>query len=186
MMETIKETSRKIACCFTGPRPASLPFGMDENSAACLKLKQIVKEQAVNLIKAFGVTHFISGVDLGVGQYAAEIVLDLKKDYPGITLECVSYCENQAVNWSVAQRERYFSIIAQCDKETLIQHNYTKDCRRKRREYMITQSQYILAVWNGRPGNARNFLSLARKIGRPAIVINPDTLEVSSETVRES
>ncbi len=98
MMETIKETSRKIACCFTGPRPASLPFEMDENSAACLKLEQIVKEQAVNLIKAFGVTHFISGVDLGVGQYAAEIVLDLKKDYPGITLECVSYCENQAVN----------------------------------------------------------------------------------------
>ena len=176
--------NQEMSCCIIGNTPQTLPCGFDESNDYCIKLKQLLQEQILYLIKTLGVSHFISGVDLGVGQYGAEIILDLKKDYPQIILECVSYCEKQAQNWSVAQRERYFSIIAQCDREKLLQRSYSKDCRKKRREYMVTQSQYILAVWNGSPGNARNFLTLARKLGRPAIVINPDTLEVSSEAVR--
>ena len=39
------------------------------------------------LIEKENVTHFISGMAIGIDMYAAEIVLDLKKSYPGITLE---------------------------------------------------------------------------------------------------
>jgi len=34
----------------------------------------------------------------------------------------------QAAIWHVFDRERYFSIIEQSDKETLLQPRYTRDC----------------------------------------------------------
>ena len=179
MTMVIKETSTRIACCFAGPRPQSLPFGL-ENDTSCLRLKQVLKEQIIFLVDTLQVTHFISGVDLGVGQYAAEIVLDLKRDYPELTLECAIPCEKQAENWTVAQRERYFSIVEYCDKETLLQHHYTKDCMKKQKEYLINQSNYMIAVWNGKPGYICNILSFARALKKPLIVINPNTFEIHS------
>lgn len=75
------------ACSFTGHRPQHLPFGMNENDERCVRLKEIPKEEIINLIEKEDVTHFITGMALGVDLYAAEIVLDLKARYPNITLE---------------------------------------------------------------------------------------------------
>lgn len=176
-----EEDGIKLACCFAGPRPQSLSFGFNEENADCLRLKQVLKDQTVYLIEGLGVTHFISGIDLGIGQYAAEIVLDLKRDYPEITLECAISCESQAENWSVSQRERYFSIVGCCDKETLLQRHKTRDCNRKRKEYMVNQSDYILTVWNRKVRGASDILSIARQMEKQVIVIDPNTFEVHSE-----
>lgn len=180
-----KEASTKLACCFAGPRPQSLPFGFNEENIDCLRLKQALKEQTVYLIEDLGVTHFISGVDLGIGQYAAEIVLDLKRDYHGITLECAIPCENQAEKWTVAQRERYFSIVEHCDKETLIQRHKTRDCIEKRKKYMVNQSNYVLTVWNRKTCGASDILSIARQMEKPVIVIDPNTFEVHSDFCKQ-
>lgn len=106
-------------CAFTGHRPQHLPFGMNENDERCTDLKETLKEQIINLIEKEDVTHFITGMALGIDLYAAEIVLDLKARYPSITLERAIPCETQAVKWSMAQRERYYNIAAQCDKKTM-------------------------------------------------------------------
>ena len=177
-----KETCTKLDCCFVGPRPQSLPFRLDEKNTDCLRLKQVIKQQLVYLIEALGVTNFISDGDLGIGQYTAEIILDLKREYPIITLEFAIPCENQAEKWTVAQRERYFYIVEHCDKETLLQHHHTRDCEKKLKEYMVGQSKYVLAVWNGRPGGTRDILFLARILGKPAIIIDPKTFEVRSDS----
>lgn len=167
-------------CCFVGHSPKSLSFGFDEESDNCMRLKQLIKEQVIYLIEDFGVSHFISGVDLGISQYAAEIVLALKRDYPEITLECIIPSENHATKWMVAQRERYFSILERCDKETLLQRHHTKDCMKKRNNHIISQSTYVLAVWNGRPGGTRNIVSIAHQMEKTVIVIDPNTFEVHS------
>ena len=104
---------------FTGHRLQHLPFGMNENDERCVRLKEIPKEEIINLIEKEDVTHFITGMALGVDLYAAEIVLDLKARYPSITLESAIPCETQAVKWSAAQRERYYDIAAQCDKKIM-------------------------------------------------------------------
>ena len=51
---------------------------MNEDDAHCADLKETLKEQIINLIEAENVTHFITGMALGIDLYAAEIVLDLK------------------------------------------------------------------------------------------------------------
>lgn len=133
-------------CTFTGHRPQHLPFGMNEDDERCTDLKETLKEQIINLIEAEDVTHFITGMALGVDLYAAEIVLDLKACYPNITLESAIPCETQAVKWSMAQREHYYDIAAQCDKETMLQSHYSPGCMDKRNRYMVDRSDSIIVT----------------------------------------
>ena len=73
-------------CAFTGHRPKGL--GYPESDERCAALKEKLRSLIVKLIEEEGVTHFISGMAQGVDMYTAEIVLELKKQYPQITLEC--------------------------------------------------------------------------------------------------
>lgn len=106
-------------CAFTGHRPQSLPFGFNEADERCIALKQKLRDEIIRQIEENGVTHFITGMAIGVDMFAAEIVLGLKSAYNGITLECAIPCETQAEKWSEALRDRYFDIASKCDKETL-------------------------------------------------------------------
>ena len=164
-------------CAFTGHRPQHLPFGMNENDERCADLKEALKEQIINLIETEDVTHFITGMALGVDLYAAEIVRDLKARYPNITLESAIPCETQAVKWSMAQRERYYDIAAQCDKETMLQSHYSPDCMDKRNRYMVDHADFIIAVWDGRPSGTGKTVTYAHGRSRKSIiVIDPVTL----------
>lgn len=166
----------KKACCFTGHRPQKLGYG--ENSTQCDQLKQTMRDVVVSLIEKEDVAHFISGMALGVDTFAAQIVADLKKEYPWITLECAIPCETQATKWSERDRDLYFRLIAKCDKETLIQHQYTTDCMQKRNEYMVDNSDFVVSVWNGKPSGTGNTVRYAENKGKAVIQIDPKTLEV--------
>ncbi len=176
-----KQSVQGKTCAFTGHRPQSLPFGFDESDKRCTSLKSVMRDQIVALIENEGVTHFITGMALGVDMYAAEIVLDLKSKYPHITLESAIPCETQAIKWPVASRERYYNIAAKCDKETMLQREYTSDCMDKRNRYMVDHADYILAVWNGCPSGTGNTVRYAHKKGKSIIVINPVSLDVTRE-----
>lgn len=168
-------------CAFTGHRPQSLPFGFNETDERCIALKQMLRTEIIKLIENEGVTHFISGMAIGVDMYAAEIVLGLKSSYEGIILESAIPCESQAEKWTEEQRDRYYDIAAKCDKETLIQRHYTDDCMHKRNRYMVDEADYIIAVWDGRPSGTGKTVQYARGQGKPVTVINPKTLAVEME-----
>lgn len=168
-------------CAFTGHRPQSLPFGFNETDERCFALKQVLRNEIINLIENKGVTHFITGMAIGVDMYAAEIVLGLKANYPGITLESAIPCENQAAKWTEEQRDRYYDIAAKCDKETMIQRQYTPDCMHKRNRYMVDQADYIIAVWDGRPSGTGKTVQYAQRQGKPIVIINPKTQRVEME-----
>ena len=76
-------------CAFTGHRPQSLPFGFNETDERCITLKQTLRAEIIRLIEHEGVTHFISGMALGIDMYVAEIVLGLKSRYKGIPMAAV-------------------------------------------------------------------------------------------------
>ena len=93
------------ACAFTGHRPSRFSFGYNEADERCLKLKALMRIQIVTLAGE-DVTDFYTGMALGVDQWAAEIVLDIKKARPSVRLIAVRPCETQADSWSAEQRER--------------------------------------------------------------------------------
>ena len=98
-------------CAFTGHRPKGLSY--PESAGRCAALKEKLRSLIIRMIEEEGVTHFISGMAQGVDMYAAEIVLELKKQDPQITLECAIPYERQAAYWSESLRDRYFSIAEQ-------------------------------------------------------------------------
>ena len=65
----------KITCCFTGHRPKSLPFGYDEQNPQCIRMRFLIWNLLNKLITEKGVTHFISGMALGIDQICAEVVV---------------------------------------------------------------------------------------------------------------
>lgn len=186
MLEKILPFTRKryvagLKCAFTGHRPQNLPFRFDETDERCLRLKAELRKLIVQMIEQKNVTHFISGMALGIDTYAAEMVLDLKTDFPFITLECALPCETQAAKWSERYRNRYFGIVERCDKETILQRHYSSDCMQKRNRYMVENADFVLAVWDGSPSGTGMTVTYAHSLGKSVWTLDPNTLSVTIE-----
>ena len=86
--------------------PQKMPFGFDENDPRCIDFKKRLRDTIESFIWQ-GYTHFISGGALGMDTYAAETVLELKKEYPEIILEMVSPFDEQAAKWTPEYQRRH-------------------------------------------------------------------------------
>ena len=168
---------KKNTCCFTGHRPLKFPWGYDEEWEDCVKLKLKLACE-IEAMRQKGVTNFISGMAIGVDMWAAEIVLDLKRAYPQDTIELIAAIpfEGQANKWSVEYRDRYFDILAQADQEFIFQEHYTKSCMHERNRFMVDNSAYMIAVFNGDKGGTANTLHYAESKGLNIVIINPNDL----------
>jgi len=57
-------------------------------------------------------------------------------------------------------------------------HSDIASCIRKKKEYMVKQSNYMFVVWNDKPGSSGKLLSIARTLGKIVILIDSNTYEV--------
>ena len=163
--------ARENTCCFTGHRPDKLPWGLDENSAECRKLRIQIAIQLEALHSA-GIAHFISGMALGCDLLFAEAVLAMREEYDDVTLEAAVPCDSQANSWPEEQKERYNAILSSCDTVTFVQHQYTPGCMLRRNRYMVDNSSVLLACFNGSSGGTMNTLLYARRQGVKTIIID--------------
>ena len=98
--------ARQESCCFTGHRPAKLPWGYNESDPRCVKLKERIAD-AVLLAYQEGYRHFLCGMAQGCDLYFCEAVLALRERYPEVTVEAAIPCPTQADAWPEAERDRY-------------------------------------------------------------------------------
>lgn len=140
-------------CCFTGPRPNNLPWGYGEFGVSYLVFKAMLKHQIKKAIKR-GFNYFLCGMALGVDTIAAKIILNLKKIYPHIILECALPCTNQSARWNVNSIKTYNSILEQADKVTYVSDcEYYNGCMQVRNEYMVNNSSLVIACYNDECGS---------------------------------
>ena len=169
-----------IICAFTGHRPGSLPWKYDETAPACIMLKEVLADQIRALVSE-GVTGFISGMAQGVDLWAAQIVLDLKKENPLVKLSCALPCDDQEKMWPDPVKKQYHSILEQADKVVRVGREYTKECMYARNRYMVDHANILLAVYNGKRRSGTGMtVNYAEQKQRRIIKINPLTREVSS------
>lgn len=164
-------------CGFTGYRPLKLPFGNNDISIACMRLKACIYKETEAAIKD-GYTHFICGFALGSDMFFAEAVLALRKKYPKITLEAALPCETQADHWLKEDRGKYFEFLTLCDKETYVSLKYHKNCYLERNRYIVNQSQRLIAVYDGKFGGTMATVNRAKAKKLELININPISLQV--------
>ena len=147
-------------CTFTGHRSAKLPWGYNEYDKRALELKQRLYD-TIEAVYSAGFTHFICGMADGSDLYFCEAVIQLRTQYPEITLEAAVPFEGQADKWPRAQRERYQRLICECDSVKLIQKDYSPGCMMKRNRYMVDHAQLIIACYDGKSGGTLNTLRYA-------------------------
>ncbi len=158
--------------CVTGNRPKGLPWKYNEGDIRCIKCKQEIKNILLNDINE-GFNYFISGMALGIDMIFAEIVLQLRVVYPHIKLECAIPCINQTEKWFQKDINRYNSILNNADKVTYVSSSeYYNGCMEKRNQYMVNQSNKVLAVFNGQIGGTSQTIKYAQENSKTVEIID--------------
>lgn len=82
------------------------------------------------------------------------------------------------MKWNERDRDIYYDLLTKCDKEILLQRKYTSDCMQKRNEYMVDNSDYVIAVWNCQPSGTGNTVKYAQKSKKRFFLVEPEKLSV--------
>ncbi len=136
-------------CVVAGHYPHELRGKGDENHEDSTKIKKLLRKKLKDLIED-GTTYFYCGMELGVELWAGEILLDLKKTYPDITIHSVIASEHRADDWSDEDRERYFDeVLPNCDEETYASCQNDEEAIPYRNKYLTTLADVFLIFWNG-------------------------------------
>lgn len=150
-------------CSCTGHRPKGFPYQYGSDIQKHNAYLQTLSQKIELAIKEYGITHFISGMAIGVDLDFAETVLKLQNKYL-IKLECAVPCLNQTLKWKYTDKLRYESIINSADKISIISKYYTPECMLKRNLYMVDKSELVIAVFNGiEKGGTWHTINYARK-----------------------
>ena len=148
---------RQHRCCFTGHRPNKLDY-----SEGVIKP---LLETAIDNAISDGYVTFITGMAEGVDIWAAEIVLEKKKENKDLHLICAVPHPGFEKRRSEYETERYENIIKNADYVTTISDNYYRACYQKRNIWMVDRSSLVIAVFNGTASGTKNTVDYARKIG---------------------
>ena len=107
-----------------------------EEWRVCLKkdLETVIVEQKINRV--------LGSLELEKGLIAAEVVLELRESHP-ITLECAIPYEEYTTEWPEFQRDRYFGIVEHCDRENMLQKQFSEDCFDKKEKYLKSQADVL-------------------------------------------
>lgn len=150
-----------MVIAFTGHRPEKLPWGNDETDPRCQALKLQIRENIRRKIHE-GFDSFSCGMARGCDFFFAEAVLEMKKQIPAIQLQAYVPCKSQPDRWPEKDRQRYRSILFQCDEVCLVQRVYSKGCMLKRNRLMIDRADALMSVWDGTAGGTGAAVRYAR------------------------
>jgi uncharacterized phage-like protein YoqJ len=116
-------------------------------------------------------TKAISGMALGVDQWAANICNKLK-----IPLIAAIPFEGQEKMWPEKSKKVYQSLLQKASEKIVVcEGGYSAYKMQLRNEWMVNHCDILLAVWDGSKGGTGNCVDYAmKKIGQERIVIiNP-------------
>ena len=180
-----------ISVCFTGHRPQKLG-GWDWMNEKNLSILKELRLKVIYLIENESATNFIFGGAIGIDQMAFAVVLKLKKEkYSNIKLTIAVPFKNQWIKWRIIDVEKYKKQLTNSDKVVYVDElintrysctlagvgNYHRDKMQIRNEYMVDNSDFVVAVWDGTKGGTCNCVRYALEKGlkfdESIIRINP-------------
>ena len=170
---------KPVRCAVMGQHPLRFPWGFDEEDDRCRKLK-IELAQQIMVLRQSGVSQFLTACDCGVGLYAAEIINGLRTTDHDLMLLCYTPHEEQATKWTPQLRERYFNMLAGYTELDCIDFHEQPDAQLLAYQRIIKQSGVVLAVYapDLADGSAEDkAVSYALALGRPVMLIHPETLK---------
>ena len=102
----------------------------------------------------------------------------MKKEFSNIKIIAVIPCRNQEKRWSFSQQKRYWEIVNKCDKTIILSQHFTKECFNQRNMFMVKNSYFCIACWNGKPSGTGNTIKYAKEYGLKIKIINPEEYKI--------
>lgn len=167
-------------CCFTGYRPQKLPYLKDSFCEEYQRLSLTLTE-CIRAAITLGYDYFISGFAEGVDLMAAEAVLTLKREGYEIKLEAAIPSPHQTEGWNKRSRSIYSKLLAQADRRIYTSKVDDAYSCLRRDEYMVKESDLVIAVFDGQKGGTAYTVDYARRKKRNLWMINPATFEITKE-----
>jgi uncharacterized phage-like protein YoqJ len=162
-----------MICAFTGPRPKNFHFKYNEKHEDCYKIKELLRECILFAIDA-GYTHFVSGMAQGIDQWAAEIIIELREEFPNIKLESAVPCQGHSSSWPTDAQRRYNKILDQCDIITRVSRDkYNPYLMIKRDEYMVDKADLLIATYGGVGKGTKHTYDYALSNNKMVLEIDP-------------
>ena len=164
-------------CAITGLPPSDFPFRYDETHEDGLAIKQLLKDEFTRLYHD-GVRCFMLGGAVGVDTWAAEILLEMRKedDYKDLVIKLILAFPEQAERYTKNQKKRYRRIWERCRPENRItvSEAYSPDVYKRRDYYMVDHCDCLVAVFNERLGKRNStgvMVNYAKKMVRKICVV---------------
>ena len=110
-----------------------------------------------------GYCFFGAGGALGFDTLAAQIVLELKKDYPQIRLILVLPCHNQTRGWDEKDIATYELIKGKADKVVYTSDDYFRGCMQKRNRHLVDCSSLCVCYLKESKGGTAYTVEYAKK-----------------------
>jgi uncharacterized phage-like protein YoqJ len=153
---------------FTGHRPDELG-GYADNNPLKLAIQAAINAKLIALKPITCIT----GMALGVDQWAAEVCMEL-----GIPFIAAVPFVGQEVIWPKASQEHFHAILKKAAKiHVVCKGGYTPEKMQTRNEWMVDHSTDLIAVYNGcGTGGTHNCVEYAKKVDRRIHLINPALL----------
>ena len=152
-----QEKLRLHRCCFTGHRPDKMEFGEKE-----IKL---LLEKAIDDAIVGGYVTFITGMAMGTDIWAAEVVLERKKNNADLHLICALPHPEFECKRSEREKMRFNKIIENADLVKEINRRYFSGCYQVRNEWMVNRCNLVIAVFDEQAGGTKNTIDYAKRVG---------------------
>lgn len=164
------------SACFTGHRQIGGSYYNTANpTAEWLNLKKYL-EAVISTFMDNNVSTFYSGMAIGVDQVAADAVA-LVRSFKKIDVALVAAIPfpSQPSNWPQASKDDYNRILSLCNSQAVVNEDpYEAWKMHARDKFMVENSQYVIAVWDGRQkGGAYITLKHGVETGKHVFVIDP-------------
>ena len=159
---------------FSGHRPEKLPFGNDLSHPDAIRLRTLIANEIKALYKK-GYFHYISGMARGIDMLCAELILEMKKDYPRLELICALPCFHQSDRWPEEDKKRYDRICSEAYAcQCVTESEYFKGCMQVRNRFLVESSGLLIAGCNGQKSGTTNTIGYAQKKGKKIVVFIPE------------
>lgn len=170
--------------CATGHRPNKLPGGYDINSIENQELIDNIKAIITERLEEHDSVQMISGMALGVDTLYALAAIELKEEMYPVELHLAIPCMNQEKMWPQDSQDLYHIVIQNADSVHYVtETDYTNSCMHDRNQYMINESNEILAVLRNDVDNSRSgtlsTVNKGIKIGKQITRLNPVNYDIT-------
>ena len=163
-------------------------FGIFKNDHEAVKyIKKSIRNRLVPLVEE-GLEWVIISGQLGTELWAAEVVFELREEYPQLKLGILLPFLNQEESWNESNRDYYQSILTRADfVDAIFKKPYQGPQQlRIKNQYMVQKSDAILIIYDSEKEGSPKFPYLEAQKRQeqrvyPIWIISFDDLQQAAE-----